>query len=200
MPKSDDALLDAAARVLAGNRSAALAQIAKGAGISRATLHRRYASREELMRAIGVRAIEAVDALLAAAEPGAADLAEGRFDAAAFDAALDTLIDGLAPAIHLYGFAAHDPGVLGDPDLRAATEAQDERAFRFLAHGQHLGRLRSDVPPSWLWYSLWGLLEAASYGVDDGRFGHREVRRLIALTYRSGNGTGEGADAGRFPV
>ncbi|MBL1065159.1 TetR/AcrR family transcriptional regulator [Streptomyces sp. 7-21] len=174
-------LLDAAAQHLAGNRSASLAEIAKAAGVSRATLHRRWPTREALLRAVGQRAVEVLDRLLADARlPDGAGPEE-------FDAALERLIEGLAPAIHLYGFASHEPQLQADPGLTAAVAEQDERALRLLAQGQRLGRLRSDMPPAWLWHSLWGLLEAASYGVREGHFGHREVRRLVTLTYRTGN-------------
>ncbi|MDT0270205.1 TetR/AcrR family transcriptional regulator [Streptomyces sp. DSM 44915] len=180
---SDSALLDAAAQHLSRNRSAALGEVARAAGVSRATLHRRWPTREALLRAVGERSIAVVDELLAEAELPADAAPE------AFDPALDRFIDGLAPAIHLYGFTCYEPQLLADPELSADVRAQDERALRFFAHGQRLGRLRPDLPAAWLWHSLWGLLESAAYGVDEGQFGRREVRRLVTTTYRTGNQT-----------
>lgn len=183
MLPDDSALIDAAARHLARNRSAALTEVAKAVGVSRATLHRRWPTREALLRAVGERSVAVVDDLLEEAWlPEDAGPGE-------FDAALERLIDGLAPVIHLYGFTVYDPQLLADPELSAASAAQDDRALRFFAQGQRLGRLRVDVPAAWLWHSLWGLLDAAACGVREGHFGHREVRRLVSSTYRTGTQT-----------
>ncbi|WP_443050175.1 TetR family transcriptional regulator, partial [Streptomyces sp. F8] len=50
----EEELLDGAARVLAGDHSASMVQIAAGIGTSRATLSRRYATREALLKAVAV--------------------------------------------------------------------------------------------------------------------------------------------------
>ncbi|WP_371656033.1 MULTISPECIES: TetR/AcrR family transcriptional regulator [unclassified Streptomyces] len=176
----DEALLDAAARVLADNRGASLVQVATGVGISRATLSRRYPTREVLIRAVAARAIDVIDERLAAT-----DLPDDA-DAAVFDAALERLIADLAPAVDLYGFTAHDGLVLADPVFRAGLERHDQRALRFVTLGQRLGRLRGDLPPYWIWYMLWGLLDAAAEGVRDGHLGHREIRRLVSTVFRNG--------------
>lgn len=62
---NEEELLDGAARILAGDHSASMVQIAAGIGTSRATLSRRYATREALLKAVAVRAIEVVDECLA---------------------------------------------------------------------------------------------------------------------------------------
>src|SRR5258705_2059677 len=68
-------LLDVAAEVLVTNPSASLAEVAEAAGIGRTTLHKQYATRDDLMKAVGHRAIDlwerAVD------EVSAADDADG---------------------------------------------------------------------------------------------------------------------------
>src|SRR6202161_2334191 len=51
-------LLDVAAEVLVADPSASLAQVAEAAGIGRTTLHKQYATREDLLRAVGDRAID----------------------------------------------------------------------------------------------------------------------------------------------
>ncbi|MCX5380646.1 TetR/AcrR family transcriptional regulator [Streptomyces sp. NBC_00091] len=177
----EEELLDAAARVLAGDHSASMVQIAAGIGTSRATLSRRYATREALLKAVAVRAIHVVDGCLAPA-----DLPEATADAAAFDAALEQLVVALLPAAHLYGFTSRDATVLADPDFKAGLERQDRRALRFLALGQRLGRLRADLPPYWIWYSLWGLLDAAAEGVRDGHLAPRHIGHLVLTSFLGG--------------
>lgn len=177
---NEEELLDGAARVLAGDHSASMAHIAAGIGTSRATLSRRYATREALLKAVAVRAIDVVDGCLAPADlPGSADGAE-------FDAALERLVTGLLPAAHLYGFTSRDATVLADPEFRAGIQRQDQRALAFLALGQRLGRLRVDLPAYWIWYSLWGLLDAAAEGVRDGHLARRDIGRLVLASFLSG--------------
>ncbi|MFJ3964785.1 TetR/AcrR family transcriptional regulator [Streptomyces sp. NPDC090036] len=177
---NEEELLDGAARILAGDHSASMVQIAAGIGTSRATLSRRYATREALLKAVAVRAIEVVDECLAPL-----DLAPGA-DAAAFDTAIEDLVIALMPAAHLYGFASRDATVLADPQFRAGVDRQDQRALAFLAHGQRLGRLRADLPPYWIWYSLWGLLDAAAEGVRDGHLAPRQIGHLVLTSFLSG--------------
>ncbi|MER7824185.1 MULTISPECIES: helix-turn-helix domain-containing protein [unclassified Streptomyces] len=177
---NEEELLDGAARVLAGDHSASMVQIAAGIGTSRATLSRRYATREALLKAVAVRAIEVVDGCLAPLDLTASA------DAAAFDIAIEELVVALMPAAHLYGFTSRDATVLADPEFRAGVDRQDRQAVAFLALGQRLGRLRADLPPYWIWYSLWGLLDAAAEGVRDGHFAPRQIGHLVLTSFLSG--------------
>ncbi|WP_030771154.1 MULTISPECIES: TetR/AcrR family transcriptional regulator [unclassified Streptomyces] len=177
---NEEELLDGAARVLAGDHSASMVQIAAGIGTSRATLSRRYATREALLKAVAVRAIEVVDGCLAPLD------LTGSADAAAFDIAIEELVVALMPAAHLYGFTSRDATVLADPEFRAGVDRQDRQAVAFLALGQRLGRLRADLPPYWIWYSLWGLLDAAAEGVRDGHFAPRQIGHLVLTSFLDG--------------
>ncbi|MFI1284375.1 TetR/AcrR family transcriptional regulator [Streptomyces sp. NPDC020858] len=195
----EEELLDGAARVLAGDHSASMVQIAAGIGTSRATLSRRYATREALLKAVAVRAIEVVDGCLAPLDlaDGEGDGGEGEgADGAAFDAALEELVLALMPAAHLYGFTSRDATVLADPEFRAGVDRQDQRAAAFFALGQRLGRLRADLPPYWIWYSLWGLLDAAAEGVRDGHFAPRQIGHLVLTSFLSGTRPGTQPPAG----
>ena len=51
-------LLDAVAEVLVADPGASLAEVAEAVGISRTTLHNHYATREDLLRAVGNRVID----------------------------------------------------------------------------------------------------------------------------------------------
>src|SRR5262245_3564813 len=73
-------LLDIAAEVLVADPSASLAEVAEAAGIGRTTLHKHYATRDDLMRAVGHRAIDlwtqAIDDVVDGADGGLRGLAE----------------------------------------------------------------------------------------------------------------------------
>src|SRR5689334_4175267 len=61
------ALLDTAVSVLVADPAAALAEVAEAAGIGRTTLHKHYATRDDLLRAVGHRAIDRYEQVVAAA-------------------------------------------------------------------------------------------------------------------------------------
>ncbi|MET8874274.1 helix-turn-helix domain-containing protein [Nocardia sp. NPDC004604] len=63
------AILDAAERVLSENPNATLEQIAEAAGVARTTVHRRFASREELLHTMALNAWRRIDAAVDAARP-----------------------------------------------------------------------------------------------------------------------------------
>ena len=51
-------LLDVAAEVLVADPAASLAEVAEAAGIGRTTLHKHYATRDDLLTAVGNRALD----------------------------------------------------------------------------------------------------------------------------------------------
>ena len=73
MGRSREAILDAAAAVLAGNPGASLGDVVARAGVSRATLHREFNSRDALIRAVALRSIRELDAEQPVLEPEGAD-------------------------------------------------------------------------------------------------------------------------------
>ena len=64
MTVSTDAILETATRVLAASPTATLADVARAAGISRTTLFMRFATRDELLLALAVDAIDHIDAAI----------------------------------------------------------------------------------------------------------------------------------------
>ena len=65
-PTTRDAIIDSAIIVLAGNASATMSEIALKAGVGRATLHRQFRSRDDLIRAIKDQCIRETDEASAA--------------------------------------------------------------------------------------------------------------------------------------
>jgi serine phosphatase RsbU (regulator of sigma subunit) len=69
--RNRERILDAAERMLERSRSASLSEIATAAGVSRSTLHRRFASRDALIKALDARPHEtAIDSPKAPLPPG----------------------------------------------------------------------------------------------------------------------------------
>lgn len=67
--RSVRAILDAAQRVLSENPAASMEQIAEAAGVARTTVHRRFANREALLRAMGLWAWQRIKEAVEAARP-----------------------------------------------------------------------------------------------------------------------------------
>ena len=92
--RNRERILDAAERMLERSPSASLADIATAAGVSRSTLHRRFSSRDELLRAIGKRPHDAQ------LEPTASAIAPGKLGRRR-SVSLDAIqvFDVVAPAV-----------------------------------------------------------------------------------------------------
>jgi AcrR family transcriptional regulator len=90
-------LLDAAGELLAINPTASLADIAAHAGIGKATLHRYFASRDDLIRALAMRSLMLVEAAIIVA----------RLDEGSFTDAFRRLVEGLIPLADKFYFLLH---------------------------------------------------------------------------------------------
>src|SRR5260370_5193488 len=69
-----DLVVSTGARLLAGDPSASIADIAAAAGVDRRTVYRRFASREELLAAVYQARYDAVEQAIDAARPRDAPL------------------------------------------------------------------------------------------------------------------------------
>ncbi|MDT0310136.1 TetR/AcrR family transcriptional regulator [Streptomyces sp. DSM 44917] len=146
------AILDAAAAVLAKNPAASLADVAAAADVGRTTVHRYFAERSDLLRALGADALEK-----ATAATGRARTEEG-----APLAALERLCQEL--------FELGDVlSLVFDETLVAAwswegweqdTEA-DRALIRLVERGHAEGAFDPGLDPDWISQVLWSLLYVA---------------------------------------
>lgn len=175
-----DRLLRAAASVWAADPSASLETVAAAAGVGRATLHRHFPTRIDLMRAAaldGLAALaDAVEMVTAAAtSPGAT---------------LDALIDALVPFGDRLHFLLVTQELLGDAALQRAEAQIDGPVRRVLDEAAAAGALRSDVPSAWRFRALEALLYAAWTAVAEGEVARRDAPRLVREAFRRGFGSG----------
>jgi AcrR family transcriptional regulator len=174
---SPDSVAEAAARLLALRPAASMAEVAGAAGVSRATLFRRFPSRAALVEELSRRAVEAYTAAVDAARPE-----EGRADEA-----LRRLLGQLARLAPGYGLLALQPlDELVEADLLELAAAADERVRRLVHRGQEAGNFRVDVPAEWVLSSVTWLVVAAADGVRLGRLAARDVERLLGITVLDG--------------
>lgn len=157
------------ANALTANHGASTGEIAAAAKVSRATLHRTFGSRDELVEAVYSWLLGQCDEV---------------FDAAGIDdgpvmPAFDRLIDDSYPLAQSYWLLIASPSLEKVPELNEKIEAQDLRLEKFFMRGQAEGDFRPDLPPRWLGYSLGAQVMSAWYLVDEGFAGAKDVPRLV---------------------
>ncbi|MCV2488806.1 TetR/AcrR family transcriptional regulator [Geodermatophilus sp. YIM 151500] len=174
---SRDPIADAAARLLAARPTASMAEVAAAAGVSRATLFRRYPSRSALVIELSRRAVEAYTAAVE----------EARLEEGPAADALARLLGGLTRLAPGYGLLALQPiDEAVEADLLALAAETDDRVRRMVHRGQESGDLRVDVPAEWVLSSVTWLVVAAADGVRLGRLAAGDVERLLTMTVLDG--------------
>lgn len=172
-------LLDSAARVLSTQPTASLDQLARAAGVGRATLHRHFASREALLREAARDGLRGLGAALAAL-----DLAK-----LPPPAALRALVDTLVPHGQRLHFLVVTPELHGDARLLQLEARVDARLAALFEGFTRVGLLRADVPAAWLFAALEALLYAAWSAVARGEVAAQDAPRLLFETLLRGFGT-----------
>ena len=162
-------MLRAAAALLARNPGATMDEVARAVGVGRATLHRHFAGRDALVRALEEQGI---------AEFGAA-MDAARLDEGSSEEALRRLVAALEPGAQLYGFLVNEAQLFQE-DVNEGWDRLDARIAAFFRRGQERGEFRIDLPAAWLTEALYGLLVAAVFAVQQGRVAANDFTYLMA--------------------
>ena len=170
--RSVRAILEAAERVLAQDPSASLEQIAEAAGLTRVTVHRRFANRQALL-----------DALAVSAKQQLADAIEdARPDSSPALIALHRVTESALRVKDAWRFT------LGSPfaDTSAAAAIWDDindRTLQLLARAQREGLIARDCDLEWcrsVYYALLGVaLNAPSEDPHADEAGSLVVETLL---------------------
>jgi AcrR family transcriptional regulator len=174
--RGQDSLLNAAVATLAANPGASLLDIADAAGISRATLHRRFASRDELLMAISEWAIGQLESINDSVE------SSGLRGRAAIEALLERAVQ-LAPKI---GFLISEHSLESNEDFMVRVDAAQQRWHRMIEDGQRLGEIRIDLSARWIADAIEGLMIAVFHGVRRGFTAPNDALRLVRITLLDG--------------
>src|SRR5215207_8382236 len=165
-------ILDAGVDALASDPETSMAEIARRAGVVRATIYVHFPTRESLLEAVTDRAIAEVTQAMAAAEPDRGDPAEavqrvlavawrelGRFHA------LVTINTRLPQA-----------------ELRRRHRPVLALLQPLIERGQRAGAFRSDVPATWHLSMLLALIHAASAELESKRLIAAEIESALVPT------------------
>ena len=167
-------LLEAAARVLAKSPAASMAEIAAVAGVSRTTLHARFANRHDLLVALAQDAMDQVEAAYR----------EAGLDGPDVRAALGRTVELLMPLGAQIEFLLRERSLDDDDELTRRYAGLDRPVVEAVARGQRDGALRADLPAWWLVAALSGTVYAAWEAIVDGRLAPRDaVGFVLAVVF-----------------
>ncbi|HEV7422303.1 MAG TPA: TetR/AcrR family transcriptional regulator [Mycobacterium sp.] len=141
------AILDAAMSVLAEHPAASLGDIASAAEVGRSTLHRYFAERSDLLRALARHVHQLSNAAIEHAEPDCGPPVQ------ALRRVVECQLD-LGPIVP---FIYNEPTIIADPELVALLDTGDEVIVDVLNRASTRG---SAGPPDWPRLVFWALLEA----------------------------------------
>ena len=175
-PTTKDAVLDAAFAVLGRNRSASMSDIAERAGVGRATLHRHFAQREDLIHALALNAMKDMDEAVEAACRNAQSYTE----------ALRLSLDALIPLGDRYGFLSFEP--VDNPEIVSAYEQQMNETRAMVEEAKREGTFDQQVPTDWIVEAFDHLLAAAWESVKAGKVTNKQATDFAWRTLTMGLG------------
>jgi AcrR family transcriptional regulator len=158
--RSIERILDAAVDALGEDQHVSMSEIARRAGVVRATIYVHFPTREALLDAVTGRALAEVAAVIMAAEPerGEADAALGRVVAAAW-----------RTLGRYHALVAINTGAQMHEDLHRRHGPVLGLLVPLIERGQVAGTFRRDVPVAWHLAMLMAIIHAASAEIGAGR-------------------------------
>lgn len=164
-----DHVLRSAAAQLTRRPTATLDEVAKAAGISRATLHRHFAGRDALVRALEALGIAECEAALDAARPAEGPARE----------AVRRLVREIEPVAGLLAFLYTENQLFEGDEQHEGWARIDDRIAALFTRGQAAGEFRIDLTPGWLTEALYGLLASGAWAVSEGRVAAKDFTFMI---------------------
>ncbi|NBE50904.1 TetR/AcrR family transcriptional regulator [Streptomyces boluensis] len=162
-------VLRSAAALLSRKSTATMDEVARAAGIGRATLHRHFAGREALVRALEEMGLQELEAAIdtAALDEGPADEAVRR------------LVAGIEPLAPLLALLVSENQLFEGDQQNEGWARLDARVSQLFRRGQEQGVFRIDLTPAWLTEALYGLVGSAAWSVQDGRVAAKDFQYMI---------------------
>ncbi|MGW0365984.1 TetR/AcrR family transcriptional regulator [Streptomyces sp. NPDC002990] len=164
----DQVLRDAAA-LLSRKSTATMDEVARSAGIGRATLHRHFAGRDALVRALEEMGIREFEAAFDKARLGEGTAVE----------ALRRLVAQAEPNAPLLAFLVTENQLFEGDQVNEGWARLDARVSALFRRGQEEGDIRIDLSPAWLTEALYGLIGACAWSVMDGRVAAKDFQYMI---------------------
>ncbi|MXY52793.1 MAG: TetR/AcrR family transcriptional regulator [Gammaproteobacteria bacterium] len=168
------AIVEAAIAALSVNRGATMSEIAARAGVGRATLHRHFHTRDELVRAIGAQCVEEMNAAVQAVDAADAPPTER----------LRAMFNAVIPLGDRYSFLAFETA--DDEVVRASYRTQLRWTEALAEELKATGDIASDVPTRWVVGQVDQLVWTGWKAVADGYVTGDEASELACRTLIDG--------------
>ncbi|MEM9212133.1 MAG: TetR/AcrR family transcriptional regulator [Pseudomonadota bacterium] len=170
-----DAIIEAAFQIYNENAGASLGDIADRAGVGRATLHRYFPGRDELMAALAMIALEELEAAIEASA-GKAQSYEEYFRLA---------IQAVVPLANRQWFLSHE-AVDADPEVAKAYDASRAEMHAEIEKAKEEGLFDADLPTFWIDEVIENLTYAAWSMVRKGEATPKQAADLAWRTLMNG--------------
>jgi AcrR family transcriptional regulator len=171
--RSVAAILDAALEALASDPDSSMSEIARRAGVVRATIYVHFPTRESLLDAVMEHAVAQVAEATRAAEPQRGEPVE------ALERVLRATWQQLA---QFHGLLALNTARLSAEELRRRHVPMLDQLEPLIERGQRQGVFRVDLPVSWQLAVIRSIVHAASHEIRGGRIPESEVEATMIST------------------
>jgi len=166
-------ILDAAVDALGEDQEASMAEIARRAGVVRATIYVHFPTREALLEAVTERALAETVSVISAAEPDRGDPAD----------ALRRVVGVTWRTLGRYhALVAINTGTQTPDELHRRHGSVLGALLPLIERGQASGAFRADVAPGWHLAMLMALTHAASAELRAGRVPEDEAEAALLAT------------------
>lgn len=168
------AIIEAAAVVLADDRTATLPDIARAAGVGRTTVHRYFPDRESLINATIADSVQVVTDAVTAAAPE---------EGCPVDAMRRVIIAMVSVGTRIL-FLFDDPALTRDMPPESLPDAS--RLIRLIERGQADGTFDPEVSSLWIEHALFGLVTWACQDSKDGLMPPHAAAPAVIRTFERG--------------
>lgn len=171
--RSFAAILDAALEALASDPDSSMSEIARRAGVVRATIYVHFPTREALLDAVMERAVADVAEATKGAEPDRGEPAE------ALERVLRATWRELA---RFHALLAINTARLSAEELHRRHLPVLDQLEPLIRRGQNAGVFRSDLPVAWHLAVLRAIVHTASHEIQAGRIPESEAEAALLST------------------
>ena len=173
-PRTLEAILDAALRLFNADSGVTMSEIARAAGIGRATLHRHFQDKEELIQTLSAHCMEEMNAAVVATDTP---------DRPAVDR-LYAMLKSTIPLGDRYAFLRFER--MEDVDLQADYQKQLNWAAGLIEQLKVEGTIAKDVPTSWAVAQVDQIIWTAWTAVWNGELAADDAADLALRTLLKG--------------